>query len=432
MAQTIGSIDLASLKNLRDDVTQYFWFESDSSSAWGSGAHVTLYPESQFTDSTSPNYMKGQNIIMNTDGFSIRNGLLPMMTLDNDSLDFNIVDTTAGTYVNLATFGGSTRIGQEEVGYAKVLLSPIVFNFLSSESTSVFKTGVASEETATSRVEISADWDSPTTTGLQLGTYVLAPNASTTVSGVFYSSVVANLDSGIRFGLNIGIYKNDLTYTHIIFNETIYLAGEGFTTGEAKTITGSAYDQPNVSVYYDGVATFTISGTITNGSIVSWNFSHDKAVFTGRTEPIETKIYNTFIGGNAFVNSSNGAIYIGMSQKNETRSSDYDLYNAITALGWEDDVMVGIEFVQHTKTIDSSSTMIDDLIDLSKFVPSTVDVTVTSSNTSVIRSGSLFISGDTYAIALDTVGISAGLTTITASITIGDEIYSDSCDVTVI
>lgn len=113
MAKTIGSFDLASLKNLRDDVTQYFWFESDSSSAWGSGAHVTLYPESQFTDSTNPNYMKGQNIIMNTDGFSIRNGALPMMVLDNDSLDFNAVDTMAGTYKTTATFSSiGARIGQ--------------------------------------------------------------------------------------------------------------------------------------------------------------------------------------------------------------------------------------------------------------------------------------------------------------------------------
>lgn len=113
MAKTIGSFDLASLKNLRDDVTQYFWFESNSSSAWGSGAHVTLYPESQFTDSTSPNYMKGQNIIMNTDGFSIRNGALPMMVLDNNSLDFNAVDTSSGTYTTMATFGlNGAQIGQ--------------------------------------------------------------------------------------------------------------------------------------------------------------------------------------------------------------------------------------------------------------------------------------------------------------------------------
>ena len=105
MAKTIGSFDLASLKNLRDDVTQYFWFESNSSSAWGSGAHVTLYPESQFTNPNHANYLKGQNIIMNTDGFSIRNGSLTMMVLDNDSLDFNAVDTSLGTYTTMATFG---------------------------------------------------------------------------------------------------------------------------------------------------------------------------------------------------------------------------------------------------------------------------------------------------------------------------------------
>lgn len=113
MTTTIGSLDLGALSDLRDDVTQYFWFESDSSSAWGSGAHVTLYPESQFTDSTSPNYMKGQNIIMNTDGFSIRNGGLPMMVLDSNSLDFNVVDTTAGTYTTTATFTATgAQIGQ--------------------------------------------------------------------------------------------------------------------------------------------------------------------------------------------------------------------------------------------------------------------------------------------------------------------------------
>lgn len=111
MSTTMGSIDLKTFKDLRDDVTQYFWFESDSSSAWGSGAHVTLYPESQFTNSTSPNYMKGQNIIMNTDGFSIRNGVLPMMVLDNDSLDFNTIDTVNGTYTTVASFGATSTIG---------------------------------------------------------------------------------------------------------------------------------------------------------------------------------------------------------------------------------------------------------------------------------------------------------------------------------
>lgn len=111
MTTTIGSLDLGALNDLREDVTQYFWFESNSSSAWGSGAHVTLYPESQFTNPNNANYLKGQNILMNTNGFSIRNGALPMMVLDNDSLDFNVIDTINNTYTNQASFGAVSTIG---------------------------------------------------------------------------------------------------------------------------------------------------------------------------------------------------------------------------------------------------------------------------------------------------------------------------------
>lgn len=109
MAQAIGSLDLSTLNNLYDE-TQYFWFES-SAQPWGAGAHVTLYPQSEFTTSTHANYLKGQNILMNTDGLSIRNGTLPMMTLDNDSLDFNVINTTNQTYTNVASFGSVSTIG---------------------------------------------------------------------------------------------------------------------------------------------------------------------------------------------------------------------------------------------------------------------------------------------------------------------------------
>lgn len=106
----MGSLDLSALNNLYDE-TQYFWFES-SAQPWGAGAHVTLYPQSEFTTSTHANYLKGQNILINTGGLSIRNGTLPMMTLDNDSLDFNVVDTVNQTYTNVASFGSvSTTIG---------------------------------------------------------------------------------------------------------------------------------------------------------------------------------------------------------------------------------------------------------------------------------------------------------------------------------
>lgn len=108
MAQTIGSIDLNAFSDLYSDSNQYFWFESNASATYGAGAHVTLVPDTSFISNPT-----GQNILMNTDGFSIRNGLLPMMTLDNDSLEFNVVDTTAGTYTTTATFTSTgAQIGQ--------------------------------------------------------------------------------------------------------------------------------------------------------------------------------------------------------------------------------------------------------------------------------------------------------------------------------
>lgn len=492
MTTTIGSLDLNAFSDLYSDSNQYFWFESNSSSAWGSGAHVTLYPESQFTDSTNPNYMKGQNIIMNTDGFSIRNGALPMMTLDNDSLDFNVVDTTQGTYTNVASFGAittigdtnaqniiinsnainmrygllpsvvidndsldfniidvdndtyintasfglNTRIGRNDVGYAKILLSPDIFTFLSSESTSVFNTGVSSDETAQSSVLIDVDWDSPLTTGLQFGEYTLSPNDSTTVNGTFYSSIVNNLDTGTRFGLNINTYLfvesvlGNVTDTHTIFSCTTY-GTDGFTKGTSQTLTNSGYHGLNTSVFYDGAGTFTISGTITNYNTATWNISRTKGSVGGATVPVDTHIYNTYIGGNTFINSSNGGIYLGLSGKNEERSSDYTLYQAINALGWNTDVLVGIRLDEHTKTIHTGGTTIDDTITFT-MIPLTANVTITSSDTTIISGGEVdYYDRDFYFIALDSDYQSYGTTTITASITVGENTYSDSCVVTV-
>lgn len=107
MTTTIGSLDLTSANSLYNDATQYFWFESDSTATYGAGVHITLSPSATFMSNPT-----GQNILINTDGISIRNGLLPMMTLDNDSLDFNVVDTENGTYTNVASFGETSVIGQ--------------------------------------------------------------------------------------------------------------------------------------------------------------------------------------------------------------------------------------------------------------------------------------------------------------------------------
>ena len=135
MTTTIGSLDLNALSDLYNDSNQYFWFEGDASATYGAGVHITLSPDTSFIANPT-----GQNILMNTDGVSIRNGLLPMMTLDNDSLDFNVINTTTGTYNNVASFGSTTIVIGEE---AKANMH-LTFNNLSmvdANGTEFFKVG---------------------------------------------------------------------------------------------------------------------------------------------------------------------------------------------------------------------------------------------------------------------------------------------------
>ena len=133
MTTTIGSLDLNAFNDLYSDSNQYFWFEGNGSATYGAGAHVTLVPDTTFISNPT-----GQNILMNTDGFSIRNGLLPMMTLDNNSLDFNVVDTTAGTYTITATFTATgAQIGQSNKTHVNVYSNSL--ELTDSAGTTFFK-----------------------------------------------------------------------------------------------------------------------------------------------------------------------------------------------------------------------------------------------------------------------------------------------------
>ena len=135
MTTTIGSLDLNALSDLYNDSNQYFWFEGDASATYGSGVHITLSPDTSFIANPT-----GQNILMNTDGISIRNGLLPMMTLDNDSLDFNVINTTTGTYNNVASFG-STAIVIGEESNANLHLTFNNLSMVDKDGTKFFEVG---------------------------------------------------------------------------------------------------------------------------------------------------------------------------------------------------------------------------------------------------------------------------------------------------
>ena len=135
MTTTIGSVDLNALSDLYNDANQYFWFESNPDATYGAGVHITLSPDTSFVANPS-----GQNVLINTDGISFRNGLVPMMTLDNDSLDFNVINTTAGTYNNVASFGSTAIVIGEEAN-ANLHLTFNNLSMVDKDGTKFFEVG---------------------------------------------------------------------------------------------------------------------------------------------------------------------------------------------------------------------------------------------------------------------------------------------------
>lgn len=180
MATTIGSLDLNAFSDLYSDSTQYFWFESNASATYGAGAHVTLVPDTSFISNPT-----GQNILMNTDGFSIRNGLLPMMTLDNDSLDFNVVDTTAGTYTTTATFTATgAQIGQN--GGAHSIIDADGQRFYASDGTTQLANIGYGEGEAQTGTTIAPYYTFGTrASNSTVGNYSMAEGYSMTASGAY-------------------------------------------------------------------------------------------------------------------------------------------------------------------------------------------------------------------------------------------------------
>lgn len=74
----------------------------------------------QYGASTRIGRSNEKNIFISSENVQIRNGSLPIMNLDNDSLDFNVIDTIDNTYTTVATFGESTQIGKIDLTHVIV------------------------------------------------------------------------------------------------------------------------------------------------------------------------------------------------------------------------------------------------------------------------------------------------------------------------
>ena len=368
MATTIGSLDLNAFDSLYSDSNQYFWFESNSSATYGAGVHITLSPDTSFIANPT-----GQNILINTDGISIRNGLLPMMTLDNDSLDFNMIDTTSGTYANanVASFGLQTRIGRNETGYSRILIDPSsdnvdlinAFEILTPDGFDAFVQRVDTKRTISAGVNKGYLGDV-----YSLGSQGNITTTSNAVTKSFTINDVATIPNNQNFTITFTSYirfsGHDVVSTHpIIVSESLNV---NFTKGTSQTISvsgiqcagqytgsgGSAGINHIIQVVYNGVNNFTVTSTAqkvmadqdgynlynTFVSLISYEGSNllmpilsqrGDAIFCGEG------VGRMMIDFNVDENAS--------ATTDATSGDDMILFNTIKALGWYDDVTLELD-----------------------------------------------------------------------------------------
>ena len=403
MATTTGSLDLSSLNGLRDDLTQYFWFESNSSATYGAGVHVTLSPKPSFMSNPT-----GQNILMNTDGISIRNGVLPMMVLDNDSLDFNIVDTTQGIYANVATFGGITRIGRGETGYSRILIDPSsdnddlinTFEVLTPDDISAFSQKV--DKTRTVDMEKSRFYSSDlynlgntyaqTTPTSLTKTFTIndindVPNGTTiyitfqTVTrfygtGMYYITPPTVYDTSLLSIVKGTSSTSTITTTQCVGEETTSGLSQGFTN--------------TINIVYNGgmqlIVTSTIQKVTSDNNSYNIDFmyiSRIRYMFSDLLMPIcvqsgdallcDNEMGQTFVGLNVDSNAS--------ATTNATSGDDMELFNTIRTLGWYSDVMGGVTISPTSATIGNTNYASGSTVQLTaKSVPNDLEITWTNLN----------------------------------------------------
>lgn len=362
MTTTIGSLDLNAFNDLYSDSTQYFWFEGNASATYGAGVHITLSPDTSFIANPT-----GQNILMNTDGISIRNGLLPMMTLDNDSLDFNMIDTIGGTYTNIATFGLQTRIGRNETGYSRILIDPSsdnvdlinAFEVLTPDDISAFS----------QKIDTTRTTEATTHMGYNEQLYPLPQGSITTttntITRTFSITDVGTISSGkefiITFTSMVRFYGYGMVYTSPIIDTssmnlsftkgvaqtastTITEAAGNSTTAGSGSSTGITH---TVQAAYDGAQTFVVTSSAVKVSSLPDDYYLNSFLSKLSYEGNDLLMPVLFQSGDAiFCNEGVGQMYLDLNiddgasaTTDATSGDDMNLFNTIRALGWYDDVI---------------------------------------------------------------------------------------------
>ena len=439
MTTTIGSLDLNAFNDLYSDSTQYFWFEGNGSATYGAGVHVTLSPDTSFIANPS-----GQNILMNTDGISIRNGLLPMMTLDNGSLDFNMIDTTSSTYTNIATFGLQTRIGRNETGYSRILIDPSsdnvdlinAFEILTPDDISAFSQKIDTTRTTNNKKFINYSDNVYALTSQSVHPWY----ATNTISKTFTIDDLNDVPNGkvvnivlnsrlamygsqqrvytyMKFSVNFDIVKGTSSTTNISNVRGAGVVWSYYSPADSTTYTYTSQGITHaISVSYNGNNQVTITSTIT---IISTNdgFSYMlTTTYVSQISYVESTIFTPVVFQSGDVVLSNrgvGRVFL------ETNEND-TLLSVINSLDWSSDVVCGVTISPSSTCISNTGSYPTTTTLTAITVPPHLEVTWTSlsEELSVTNTGT---------VSYNAMGEPYGTYEIQASVLFAGKTYTDTC-----
>lgn len=320
-----------------------------------------------------------------------------------DSTGLDIRDNTK----SIANFGTTARIG-EETGASKIIISPENFTVYSKEDSQVFKTGVDTGGTVYSYISLYNE-----DTQIYASSTSIANGATVNITGVTTIPILNSVSNSTTFYVRLSAYKQvggSIAYFEIT-------GSMWFTKGTSSSVTDN-----NITLAYDGTSSFTASGTYTNNTGSAITLVNNKIRPHGYTSTIEVPLYETMVNGTAVFNIDGGNTVIGLPQKADNDFDDYYLYQAIVALGWGSDVMVGLSFARSADTKSVGQSWGNTVTT----VPMSMPITCVSDNTSVV-----IVTGYDSHGQPGFKAVGAGTCTLTATIEVGGVIYSATFSATV-
>lgn len=310
---TQAAQDAYDAKTLADDTNQYFWYAPTGADT---GAHITEVPQDEWSDSSDPNYHSGGNLLARSTGIAVRDGL-----------------------VELASFGSNgVMIGENANGKSRSEISTSgmqIYQNVNGTDTQIANIGYGpgnDDQGGTSNAPYYTI--GKRLTGSAIGNYSVAAGRNVTASGdasfAAGSNTIASNNRAAAFGSSTTASDQDCfaagTSSVASMIGSFVFGGHSESKGGGSFATGyHVIAQGGDQVVLGRYNTPKGSPNTTGGSL--------PVVLIGNGTSDNAR-------SNALEINWEGNVLMALDTTAVPGTTDYNLYAAITALGWESDVIV--------------------------------------------------------------------------------------------